>query len=35
MGGALRKVHNGLVPTYALSLFVGVAVLLLYLVFGV
>ncbi len=34
MGGALRRVHNGLVPTYALSLFVGVAALLLFLVFG-
>ena len=34
MGGALRKVHNGLVPTYALSLFVGVVALLLFLVFG-
>ena len=33
-GGALRKVHNGLVPTYALSLFVGVVALLLFLVFS-
>jgi NADH-quinone oxidoreductase subunit L len=34
MGGALRKVHNGLVPTYALSLFCGVVALLLWLVIG-
>ena len=34
VGGALRKVHNGLVPTYALSLFVGVVALLLFLVFS-
>lgn len=34
MGGALRKVHNGLVPTYALSLFCGVAALLLWFVIG-
>ena len=34
MGGALRKVHNGLVPTYALSLFCGVVALLLWFVIG-
>ena len=34
VGGALRKVHNGLVPTYALSLFCGVVALLLWLVIG-
>ncbi|MCY3992457.1 MAG: NADH-quinone oxidoreductase subunit L [Caldilineaceae bacterium] len=34
LGGALRKVHNGLVPTYALSLFCGVVALLLWFVIG-
>lgn len=34
MGGSLRKVQNGLVPTYALSLFVGVVALLLFFVMG-
>ncbi len=34
VGGALRKVHNGLVPTYALSLFCGVVALLLWFVIG-
>lgn len=34
VGGALRKVHNGLVPTYALSLFFGVVAILLWLVIG-
>ena len=29
----LRRVHNGLVPTYALSLFVGVVAVVLYFVF--
>ncbi len=33
VGNALRKVHNGLVPTYALSLFVGVVAMVLYFVF--
>lgn len=33
LGHELRKVHNGLVPTYALSLFVGVVALVLYFVF--
>ena len=32
-GNLLRRVHNGLVPTYALSLFVGVVAVLLYFVF--
>ncbi len=34
LGGNLRKVHNGLVPTYALSLFCGVVALLLWFVIG-
>ncbi len=34
LGGALRKVHNGLVPTYALSVFCGVVALLLWFVIG-
>ena len=34
LGAALRKVHNGLVPTYALSLFCGVVALLLWFVIG-
>ncbi len=34
LGDALRKVHNGLVPTYALSLFCGVVALLLWFVIG-
>ena len=34
LGGALRRVHNGLVPTYALSLFCGVVALLLWFVIG-
>ena len=34
LGSALRKVHNGLVPTYALSLFCGVVALLLWFVIG-
>ncbi len=33
-GERLRRLHNGLVPTYALSIFVGVVVLVMYLVFG-
>lgn len=33
LGNELRKVHNGLVPTYALSLFVGVVAMVLYFVF--
>jgi NADH-quinone oxidoreductase subunit L len=34
-GNALRRVHNGLVPTYALSLFVGVVVVVIYFVMAV
>ncbi len=34
LGGNLRKMHNGLVPTYALSLFCGVVALLLWFVIG-
>ena len=34
LGGTLRKLHNGLVPTYALSLFCGVVALLLWFVIG-
>jgi NADH-quinone oxidoreductase subunit L len=33
-GGRLRYLNNGLVPTYALSIFVGVAALVAYFVFG-
>lgn len=33
-GNALRRVHNGLVPTYALSLFVGVVAVVVYFVLG-
>jgi NADH-quinone oxidoreductase subunit L len=35
LGNALRRVHNGLVPTYALSLFVGVVVVVVYFVMAV
>ncbi len=33
-GGRLRYLNNGLVPTYALSIFVGVAAMVAYFVFG-
>lgn len=33
-GGRLRLLNNGLVPTYALSIFVGVAAMVAYFVFG-
>ncbi|MBI1296345.1 NADH-quinone oxidoreductase subunit L [bacterium] len=35
LGNALRRVHNGLVPTYALSLFVGVVVVVVYFVMAI
>ena len=35
VGNSLRRIHNGLVPTYALSLFVGVVVVVLYFVLAV
>jgi NADH-quinone oxidoreductase subunit L len=34
-GNALRRIHNGLVPTYALSLFVGVVVIVVYFVMAI
>ncbi len=34
-GNALRRVHNGLVPTYALSLFFGAVVVVLYFVMAI
>jgi NADH-quinone oxidoreductase subunit L len=34
-GTALRRFHNGLVPTYALSLFLGVVVIMVYFVMAI
>ncbi len=35
LSNAVRRVHNGLVPTYALSLFVGVVVVVVYFVMAI
>ena len=34
VGAAFRKVHNGLVPTYALSLYIGVVAMVVYFIFS-